>query len=77
VDGVGQELLGLGDEAGQGVEADGGVTEPVGGAEPGELVDGLCVPKTCATWAYALQLAVGLVPRLAPGGQVPPWRGVR
>lgn len=29
----------------------------------------LCVPKTCATWAYALQLAVGLVPRLALSGQ--------
>jgi hypothetical protein len=28
----------------------------------------LCVPKTCATWAYALQLAVSLIPRLAPGG---------
>ena len=40
-------------------------------------LDNLCVPKTCATWAYALQFAVGLVPRLAPGGQVPPWRGVR
>src|SRR5215831_783452 len=40
VDGLGQELLGLGDEAGQGVQADGGVTEPVGGAQPGEVVDG-------------------------------------
>ena len=39
MDGLGQELLGLGDEAGQGVEADGGVAEPVGGAQPGELVD--------------------------------------
>jgi len=35
----------------------------------------LCVPKTCATWAYAPQLAVGLVARLVPGGQVPAWRG--
>ena len=41
VDGLGQELLSLGDEAGQGVEADAGVAEPVGRAEPGELVDGL------------------------------------
>ena len=41
VDGLGQELLGLGDEAGQGVQSDGGVAEPVGGAQPGELVDGL------------------------------------
>ena len=41
VDGLGQELLGLGDEAGQGVQVDGGVTEPVGGAEPGESVDRL------------------------------------
>ena len=32
VDGVGQELLGLGDEAGQGVQPGGGVAEPVGGA---------------------------------------------
>jgi hypothetical protein len=37
----------------------------------------LCVPKTCATWAYAPQLAVGSVPRLAPGGQVPTWPEVR
>ena len=37
MDGTGQELLGLGDQAGQGVQADGGVAEPVGGAEPGEL----------------------------------------
>ena len=28
----------------------------------------LCVPKTCTTCAYALQLADGLVLRLAPGG---------
>jgi len=41
VDGPGQQLLGLGDEAGQGVQVDGGVTEPVGGAEPGESVDRL------------------------------------
>jgi hypothetical protein len=39
VDGLGQELLGLGDEAGQGVQVDGGVAEPVGRAEPGEVVD--------------------------------------
>lgn len=39
MDGLGQELFGLGDEAGQGVQPDGGVAEPVGGAEPGELVD--------------------------------------
>jgi hypothetical protein len=39
VDGLGQELFGLGGEAGQGVQVDGGVAEPVGGAEPGELVD--------------------------------------
>jgi hypothetical protein len=39
VDGLGQELAGLGDEAGQGVEVDGGVAEPVGGAQPGEVVD--------------------------------------
>jgi len=30
VDGLGQELLGLGDQAGQGVQPDGGVAEPVG-----------------------------------------------
>ena len=41
VDGLGQELLGLGDEAGQGVQADGGVAEPVGGAQPGEGIDRL------------------------------------
>ena len=41
MDGLGQELLGLGDEAGQGVQPDGGVAEPVGGAQPGELVDRL------------------------------------
>ena len=35
----------------------------------------LCVPKTCATWAYAPRLAVGLVPRVAPGGQVLAWPG--
>ena len=35
----------------------------------------VCVPKTCATWAYAPQLAVGLVPRLAPGGQGSAWPG--
>jgi hypothetical protein len=39
VDGLGQELVGLGDQAGQGVQPDGGVAEPVG--VPGELVDGL------------------------------------
>src|SRR5205823_82481 len=39
VDGLGQQLLCLGDEAGQGVQVDGGVTEPVGGAQAGELVD--------------------------------------
>jgi len=38
---LGQELLGLGDEAGQGVQVDGGVAEPVGGALAGEVVDGL------------------------------------
>ena len=37
VDGLGQELLGLGDEAGQGVQPDGGAAEPAGSAEPGEL----------------------------------------
>jgi predicted TIM-barrel fold metal-dependent hydrolase len=37
VDGLGQELLSLGDQAGQGVQPDGGVAEPVGCAEPGEL----------------------------------------
>ena len=37
-DGFGQELLGLGDEARQGVQVDGGVAEPVGGAQPGEVV---------------------------------------
>ena len=41
VDGVGQELLGLGDEAGQGVQVDGGVAGPVGGAPAGEVVDRL------------------------------------
>jgi hypothetical protein len=30
---------------------------------------GVCVPKTCATWADAPQHAVGLVSRLAPGGR--------
>jgi hypothetical protein len=39
VDGLGQELLGLGDEAGQGVQPGGGVAGPVGGAQPGEGVD--------------------------------------
>ena len=41
VDGLGQELLGLGDETGQGVEVDGGVAEPVGGAPLGEGIDRL------------------------------------
>ena len=41
MDGLGQELLGLGDEAGQGVQPDGGVAEPVGRAEGGEAVDRL------------------------------------
>jgi hypothetical protein len=27
----------------------------------------VCVPKTCATWADVLHLAVGSVPRLVPG----------
>ena len=36
VDGLGQELFGLSDEAGQAVQVDGGVAEPVGGAELGE-----------------------------------------
>jgi putative transposase len=31
--------------------------------------------ENCATWAYAPQLAVGLVSHLAPGGQVPAWPG--
>jgi hypothetical protein len=35
VDGLGQELVGLGDQAGQGLQPDGGVAEPVGRAEPG------------------------------------------
>jgi len=39
VDGLGQELLGLGDEAGQGVQPDSGVAEPVGRAQAGEVVD--------------------------------------
>jgi hypothetical protein len=34
-------LLGPGDEAGQGVQVDGGVAEPVAGAQPGEGVDRL------------------------------------
>jgi len=41
MDGVGQQLLGLGDEAGQRVQMDGGVAKPVGGAQPGEAVDRL------------------------------------
>src|SRR6516162_4953366 len=41
VNGRGQELLGLGDEAGQGVQVDGGVAEPIGGAQPGEGIDRL------------------------------------
>jgi hypothetical protein len=39
VDGLGKELLGLGDEAAEGVQVDGGVAEPVGGAQPGEVID--------------------------------------
>ena len=39
VDCLGQELLGLGDEAGKRVQADGGVAEPVGRALPGEGID--------------------------------------
>ena len=42
VDGLGQELLGLGDEAGQGVKVDGGVAEPVDGAQAGECLDRVC-----------------------------------
>jgi hypothetical protein len=41
VDGLRQELVGLGDEAGQDMQPDAGVAEPVGRAEPGELVDRL------------------------------------
>jgi putative transposase len=37
--------------------------------------DDLCVPKTCATWADAPQLAVGLVSPLAPGGRCRAGRG--
>ena len=33
------------------------------------------MPKTCATWAYAPQHAVGFVPRLAPGGRCRAGRG--
>jgi hypothetical protein len=40
-DGGGDHLLGLGDEAGQGVQRDGAVAEPVRGAQRGEGVDGL------------------------------------
>lgn len=40
-DGGGDHLLGLGDEAGQGVQSDGAVAEPVGRAQRGEGVDGL------------------------------------
>ena len=38
---MGQELFGLGDQAGHGAraQADGGVAEPVGRAQPGELVN--------------------------------------
>jgi hypothetical protein len=39
VDGLGQELFGLGDEAGEGVQVDGGVAELVGGAQAGEGID--------------------------------------
>jgi hypothetical protein len=38
---LGQELAGLGDQAGEGVQPGGGVAEPVGGAQPGEVIDGL------------------------------------
>ena len=41
MDGLGQELLGLGEEAGQGVQVDGGGAEPVAGAQPGKGVDRL------------------------------------
>jgi hypothetical protein len=41
MDGPGQELLGLGDEAGQRVQADCGAAEPAGGAQPGEVIDRL------------------------------------
>jgi hypothetical protein len=37
----------------------------------------LCVPKTCATWADAPQLAVGSVWRLASSGHVSGGPGVR
>ncbi|HTT53537.1 MAG TPA: hypothetical protein VMH35_19260, partial [Streptosporangiaceae bacterium] len=37
----GEHLLGPGDEAGQGVQPDRGVAEPVGGAQRGEGLDGL------------------------------------
>jgi hypothetical protein len=40
-DGGGDHLLGLGDEAGQGVQSDGAVAEPVRRAERGEGIDGL------------------------------------
>ena len=39
MDGLREELLGLGDQAGQRVRPNGGVAEPVGPAQPGEAVD--------------------------------------
>ena len=42
-----------------------------------QCVMDLCVPITSATWADARRLAVGSVPRLAAGGPVSTWPGVR
>src|SRR5260221_2898947 len=39
MDGLREELPGLGDQAGQDVQANGGVAEPAGRAQPGEAVD--------------------------------------
>ena len=63
VDGLGKELPGLGDEAGQGVQPDTGVAEPVGSAEPGELVDGLVEDVEAVVSA---SVAFGLRPKTRP-----------
>jgi hypothetical protein len=66
----------LSDEAGQGVQPDGGVAAPVGGAEPGEVIDRTdCVESPPETGGRDLAEVALADPPLPPPGTIRPQPG--
>ena len=62
---MGQESSGLGDQAGQGVQPDGGIAEPAGRAEACELPDRLAEQWDGTNWSFeSTPNPVGTLPSL-------------